>query len=155
MSVAAKTVRPLRVAERPRLSVVSSPSRRRGNTVTALLATAILGAALAICLLLNISLSNGSYELSALQHQSAALENTKAELVRESERLSTPQELARRAESIGMVPASGASYIDLNSNTIMETPGQAEQRRPASNVVPVAAIYRTGPTYYGMGNERG
>ncbi|MGQ4508045.1 hypothetical protein ACUH96_08825 [Dermabacteraceae bacterium P13077] len=155
MSVAAKTVRPLRVAERPRLSVVSSPSRKRGNTITALLATAILGAALAICLLLNISLSNGSYELTSLQRQITNLEHTKAELVRESERLATPQELARRAESIGMVPASGASYIDLSSNTIMESQGQEAARRQVSNTVPVAAIYRTGPTYYGMGNERG
>lgn len=155
MAVAAKTVRPLRGVERPRLSVVSSPASSRGSGATLVLITLILCAALGACLLLNISLSNGSYELSSLQREAANLETTRAELVRQVERLSTPQELARRAESIGMVPASGASYIDLNSNTIMATPGQAVERRPASSTVPVAAIYRTGPTYHGMGNERG
>ena len=75
--------------------------------------------------------------------------------------MGTPQELARQAREIGMVPVSDPAYIDLDTGKIIgetapaaQTEGNPELAEvPEKVAVPPAQIYDEPSAYHGMGNE--
>ncbi|MDO5646182.1 MAG: septum formation initiator family protein [Dermabacter sp.] len=142
-------------SRRPALALVARPQTQRSTLPFTILVSLILAGALVAMLLLNIAMSNTSYELTRLQGQSQSLAEQRQGLEERAETLGTPQELERRAREIGMVPAGEVAYIDLASGTIIGTAGVAEstgQALPAT--APTTEGGGPAPYDYGMGNER-
>ncbi|WP_394214503.1 hypothetical protein [Brachybacterium vulturis] len=125
------------------------------------LCTLIVVATLAALLYLNIQMSDTSYEITRLQGQSQRLTEESQALAETDERLGTPQELARQAREIGMVPVSDPAYIDLDTGEIIGETSPAAQtgataelaQVPERVAVPPAQIYDEPTAYHGMGNE--
>lgn len=117
----------------PRLRVVA-PARHRSAGGLALLSIALLGAGLMALLMLNISIGKGAYELSALQRQQRELAVDQQELSEQVEQVSAPQELARAAKELGMVPAPNTVFVKVPDGQVQgratvapEPPAPAEK----------------------------
>ncbi|WP_058235569.1 hypothetical protein [Devriesea agamarum] len=141
-------------ASAPRLTVVARPRPSRSNVPFVLLCTAILLATLGAVLALNISMGQGSYELSSLQRTSQKLVHEKQTLAERNQMLGAPQELERRARAIGMVPAGTSAYVDLATGKIIGDPHPAAADEAPKPGVPVPDLSTHGhKPYHGMGNE--
>lgn len=142
-------------APRPRLTVVTRPSPRSSSIPFTVLCSLIIAGTLFAVLMLNISMSDTSYRISALTKQSHQLTVQQQTLAEENERRGTPQELERRATELGMVPAGTPAYIDVATGKVIGDPqpaaGQAASATPPP--VPAAQIYDDENAYWGMGNE--
>jgi hypothetical protein len=109
----------------PRLKVVA-PARSGSRTGLALLAVALLAGGLITLLLLNISLSRGSYQLSDAQGEQRKLTERQQALEEEIEAARAPQHLAARARDLGMVPAPNTAFVELPSGKVRGKPAEAE-----------------------------
>lgn len=141
-------------APRPRLTVVTRPNPSSSSVPFTLLCTAVIAVTLFAVLMLNISMSDTSFRLAELQKESHRLTVQEQSLAEESERLSTPQELQKRATELGMVPAGTPAYIDLGQGAIIGEPLPAGGLAAPAELAPVpAAQIYDDDTYWGMGNE--
>jgi TolA-binding protein len=139
---------------RPRLAVVAAPSPRRSPLPFAVLCSLIVVATLAIVLFLNIQMSDTSYEITRLEAKSQKLTEQAQGLQEQEDQLSTPQELGKRAQDLGMVPAGSPSYIDLGSDSVVgEAQPVGSSSGAESSSIPEASIYEDSESYHGMGNE--
>jgi hypothetical protein len=120
----------------PRLRVVA-PTRQRSAGGLALVSIALLGAGLMALLMLNISIGKGAYELSALQKQQRELAVAQQQLSEQVEQVSAPQELARAARELGMVPAPNTVFVKVPD-------GQVQGRTTVAPEPPKKAV--TGAT---------
>src|SRR3954447_1437413 len=102
----------VRQRPQPRLRVVA-PAPRRSAGGLALLSVGLLGFGLLVLLLLNISIGKGAYALTELQQQQRELAENKQALAEQVQQESAPQELARRARHLGMVPAPNTAFVRL------------------------------------------
>lgn len=103
---------PVRARNRPRLRVVRAVTAApRAPFVTLVLA--ILGAGLIGLLLISSALQKGSFELRDLEQQAQQLRATEAELLHEVAERAAPDELARRADELGMVPADERAFLEV------------------------------------------
>ena len=167
-AVHAPAIRPVRGTRRSPtssarggLTVVASPKTAGSSMPFTMLCTLIVVATLAALLYLNIQMSDTSYEITRLQGQSQRLTEEGQALAQTNERLGTPQELARQAREIGMVPVSDPAYIDLDTGEIIGEANPAAQtgvnpelaKVPERVAVPLAQIYDEPTAYHGMGNE--
>jgi len=71
----------------------------------------VLGAGLVGLLLLNTNLQQSSFELRDLEQDTRLLRDRHAELTRQVAELAAPEELASRADALGMVPAQERQYL--------------------------------------------
>jgi len=121
---------PQQAEEHPRhIEIVSSRSQRRARPriVYALVGVAGLFLILVAQLLISIVLSDGAYQISSLQ-------STQKELVRDQQTLSerqrileSPQNLAGRAASLGMVGnVNGEGWLRLSDGKVLSSPTAAE-----------------------------
>lgn len=123
-------------ATAPRVRLVAPPSSARRRLPFGLLCGLLVLASLLGVLLLNISLSQGAYELHALQRdQRAAVEERQA-LAERLESTSSPGELARRATEQGMVPAGPTAFVALPEGRLVGTTAPAEDVPLAEGVAP-------------------
>ena len=109
----------------PRLKVVA-PARSGSRTGLALLAVALLAGGLMTLLVLNISLSRGSYQLSDAQLEGRRLAERQQALEEEIEAARAPQRLAARARDLGMVPAPNTAFVELPSGKVRGRPAEAK-----------------------------
>ena len=109
----------------PRLKVVA-PARSGSRTGLALLAVALLAGGLLTLLVLNISLSRGSYQLSDAQAEQHKLAERQQALQEEIEAAQAPQRLAKRARDLGMVPAPNTAFVELPSGKVRGKPAEAQ-----------------------------
>jgi cell division protein FtsB len=109
----------------PRLKVVA-PARSGSRTGLALLAVALLAGGLLTLLVLNISLSRGSYQLSDAQLEGRKLAERQQALEEEIEAARAPQRLAARARDLGMVPAPNTAFVELPSGKVRGRPAEAK-----------------------------
>lgn len=147
---------PAQSAAAPRLTVVARPQPRRSIMPFALVCTAIIALTLGAILMLNISMSDTSYRITRLTMQSRALDDRAQSLKEQGEQLATPQELARRAGALGMVPAAQPAYIDLATGSIVGTPTAAAGpagAAPATAPTTTPPAATPHPSYFGMGGE--
>ena len=102
---------------RPALSLAAITRRRKRLPV-------IVGAILAVmislgtALMLNISMSSNQYELVQLRFKEQAVSEENERLSQEIAFHQAPQNLAERAESLGMVPSQGRAQLDLSDGSI-------------------------------------
>ncbi|MFJ4073748.1 hypothetical protein [Curtobacterium sp. NPDC089991] len=127
---------------RPELVEVTPTAAQRrarpriGYAVTAVVA---LGVLLLAQLGISMVLSQGAYTLSALGTEQTNLSRTQQSLSEELRVLDSPQNLARNAQSLGMIANSTPVYLDPKTGRVYgtPTPAVADQATAAtSNQVP-------------------
>ncbi|MGW7469213.1 FtsB family cell division protein [Streptomyces xantholiticus] len=89
-----------------------------------LLVVLILSGGLITLLLLNSSLSQGSFELSELKKKTTELTDEQQALQRDVDRHSAPDALERRARELGMVPGGGPAFLGPDG-TVLGVPQKA------------------------------
>lgn len=121
---------PREVEEHPRhIEIVTTRSQRRARprVVYALVAVAGLFVILIAQLLLSIVLSQGSYDISALQATHKELSRDQQALTENLRVLQSPQNLAGRAEQLGMVlNTSGYGWLRLSDGAVLAAPTAAD-----------------------------
>lgn len=120
---------PREVQEHPlHVEIVSTRSQRRARPrlVYALVAVAGLFLILVTQLLLSILLSNGAYQISGLQGTHKELSRDQQTLTESLQVLESPQNLAGRAQQLGMVPNSGSQgWLRLSDGKVLHDPAAA------------------------------
>lgn len=116
------------IPEQPRrLDIV--PTRRqkqaRPKAFYALVTVGGLFAILVTQLLLSIVVSDGAYQISALQQQQKELTRDQQTLAEELQVLESPQHLAANAEQLGMVTNSNTAYLRLSDGAVLGNPAPA------------------------------
>jgi hypothetical protein len=111
-----------RPAPAPGLRVVSGTRGARpgsGGAAFAIACIALLAAGLVSLLLINISMSRGSYALHDLQATSGELADTQDALTQQLSVQKSPPHLAARAVAMGMVPAPNAAFLRLSDGKVV------------------------------------
>jgi hypothetical protein len=120
---------PREVQEHPRhVEIVSTRSQRRARPriVYALIAVGGLFVILMAQLLLSIALSQGAYQISSLQTEQKNLSRDQQTLTESLHVLQSPQNLASRATTLGMVMnSSGSGWLRLSDNSVLRNPSAA------------------------------
>ena len=125
---------------RPELRVVSAP-QARPRLQLAIGAMALLAVGLVVLLMLNISLSRGSYELYQGQLQQRDLDEQRQALREQLMAQQAPQQLAQRARALGMVPAGNPAFVRLPDGSVVGVPQAAKAEpkpTPSGTVKPSA-----------------
>lgn len=109
------------------IEIVSSLAQRRARPrlVYALIATAALFVLLLTQLAISIALSQGAYQISALQNEQTTLNRSEAKYSEKLQVLSSPQNIANNATALGMVRNQNPVYLDLNTLKVFGTPTPA------------------------------
>lgn len=113
---------------RPRkLDIVQTRSQKRARPKSfyALVTVGGLFAILVAQLLLSIVVSDGAYQISALQQQQKELARDQQSLTEELHVLESPQHLAANAEQLGMVTNSNMAYLRLSDGAVLGNPAAA------------------------------
>lgn len=122
------------------LSVVPAPLPRTGRGIT-VLCLGILMIALAVVLVANITVSNRQYQMLELRAQQTELSETNELLSQRVGYLEAPQNLAARADGLGMVDPAGAATVDVASGGVSgEAVAASEGERGATYVNPPASL---------------
>jgi hypothetical protein len=107
--------------ERARLTVVPRRSHAPRVPFVILISVVLLGGVVGL-LLFNTSMQQDSFKATALETQAAQLHAEEQSLQMELDRLRDPQEVAQRAERLGMVPLLNPAFIRLSDGTILGNP---------------------------------
>lgn len=128
---------PLEAPHRRRgsIEIVTSRMQRqaRPRVLYALIATAALFVLLLTQLGVSIALSQGAYQISALQNTQTSLGRTQQKYSQKLQVLSSPQNIANNAAALGMVRNSNPVYLDLSTQKVYGTPTPAASDAAASN----------------------
>ncbi|MHA7176067.1 hypothetical protein ACX80D_05380 [Arthrobacter sp. Sr24] len=118
--------------------VVSAP--RRGRSPLAITLALIFVTAMAVVLIMSISVSKGQYELVGLKNQQSELIKANQTMEQEIGANQAPQELAARAAALGMVPAGTTGQIDVRTKTVSGSPLPATVDTKGLVSIPAAVI---------------
>jgi len=116
-------------SQRPRhVEIVSTRAQRRARPklAYAVITIASLFTIFAAQLLLSIVVSDGAYQVSALQDEQRDLLRTQDALTEQLNVLESTQNLSGRAAQLGMVPNAWPLAIDLASGSVYQLPGSAD-----------------------------
>ncbi|WP_435198143.1 hypothetical protein [Janibacter sp. GS2] len=98
---------------------VVTPEERTGSAWFPTMCVALLLAGLGAVLGLNTAMAQDSFEVTALEAESARLADTQDSLTHSINSRSAPQRLGREAGDLGMVPAGSAAFIDLDEGAVL------------------------------------
>ncbi len=121
MAIPAKAIRrspSMQNAGTPKLQVVRPPRKQRARVPFLAVCITILIGAMLGALVLNTSMASTAYEMHSTQLELARTLQHNQEHAAEVDRLSSPSRLAEKAQSLGMVPGEGVTYIDLDAGTL-------------------------------------
>ncbi len=106
------------------IEIVPTRTQKRARPKLAYAAVVVTGvlAIVVTQLLLSIGLSDGAYEISSLQSQQKELDRSNQVLTEQFDKLSSPQNLAASAESLGMVANSAPVYLRLSDGAVLGSP---------------------------------
>lgn len=130
------------VGQRPHLEVVRMASRRASQVPFVVLGAVMLTLGLLALLLLNLTISQGSYALRDLQDRSATLKDTSVALRQDINEVSSPGHLATKAQELGMGPANSPAFVDPRTGTVT---GVAEAATHASEFTVVSGSQAVAP----------
>ncbi|MWV49679.1 hypothetical protein GRS96_10375 [Rathayibacter sp. VKM Ac-2803] len=141
----ARPARPGAPSERPRIEAVPTVARSpRPKLVYGIVAVAGLFAIIVVQLLVSVGLSQGAYQISALQTEQKTLTRSNAEKQDAVDTLSSPQNLATAAQGLGMVANTAPVYLRLSDGAVLGDPTSAAASEvgtaAASTLVPNALI---------------
>ncbi|WP_066038991.1 hypothetical protein [Herbiconiux solani] len=116
----------------PRIEIVPTRSQKRARPKIAYAAVVVTGvlAIVVTQLMLSIGLSDGAYEISSLQQTQKELDRSNQVLSEQFDKLSSPQNLAASAESLGMVANSAPVYLRLSDGAVLGSPVAASASAP-------------------------
>lgn len=100
-------------AARPGLRVLPGGRSSAPRAPFVVLVLFVLGVGLVGLLLLNTNLQQSSFELRDLEQETRLLRDRHAELSQLVAQQASPEELAERADALGMVPAEERQYLVL------------------------------------------
>ena len=126
--------------QRTPLSVVPHREVRRSRMSTVVMCALALAAALMGILFLNIQISSGQYRLTELTIQERALIQENEALTQDIEANAAPQNLAARANDLGMVPAQNVGTVQLSTGAVAAASGVAEEGKAQDILVPPAKM---------------
>lgn len=127
MAIQSKALRkaPLRNSKKgPDLSVVKPPATQRVRVPFLAICLMILGGAMLGALVLNTSMASTAYVMHSTKLELARTQQYNDEQAEQVDRLSSPSRLAEKAESLGMVPQEGVTYIDLENGALIGKAGK-------------------------------
>lgn len=104
-----------------RLRIVPTPAPKQGFVATVLICVGILLSAFIALFALNTSMMKTAFEIQSVEKQINLARSTEATLENEILRLSSPNELSKQAEELGLTPATGIRHIDLAAQRIIES----------------------------------
>ncbi|KQQ01478.1 MULTISPECIES: hypothetical protein [unclassified Rathayibacter] len=142
----ARPARPGAPTERPRIEAVPDAAKSpRPKLVYGIVAVAGLFAIIVVQLLVSVGLSQGAYQISALQTEQKTLTRSNAEKQDAVDTLSSPQNLATAAQGLGMVANTAPVYLRLSDGAVLGDPASAAASEvgtaaTASTLVPNALI---------------
>ncbi len=113
-------VAPTRV--RPRLESVAAPAARMARFPFLLVLIGVFGFGMAGLLMLNTTLQNQAFQSRGLSRQATELAYTQADLENQLDVLAAPQELARRASTLGMRPNPYPAFLVLPKGKVIGKP---------------------------------
>lgn len=119
---------PKRVDDTRHIEIVTTRSQRRARPRLAhsLVIIAGLFAVLTSQLLLSIALADGAYQISALQAEQKEVSRAQQSVTEDLNVLQSPQNLAARAESLGLVSNNSAVYLNLADGSVLGAPEAAK-----------------------------
>ena len=119
---------PKRADDTRHIEIVTTRSQRlaRPRLAYSLIIIAGLFAVLASQLLLSIALADGAYQISALQTEQKEVSRAQQSVTEELNVLQSPQNLAARAESLGLVSNNNAVYLNLANGAVLGSPTAAK-----------------------------
>lgn len=122
--------------------VVTTRRQRRARPRVIHAVVAIMGviAIVGAQLLLSIAISGGAYRISDLQQEQRELTRESLSLGEQLSVAAATQHLANAAASLGMIPAPGAAFLDLETGVAVGAPGMPDTKGcgGACNLVPNA-----------------
>jgi hypothetical protein len=110
------------------IEIVTTRAQRRARPKSfyAVLAVSAVFALLLAQLMLSIVVSDGAYQITTLQAEQKQLSRTEQSLAEKLDLLASPQSLAQRAESLGMVVGtSSPAFLRLSDGALIGTPTAA------------------------------
>jgi hypothetical protein len=111
---------------------VSRPAAARPRTPFVLLLLALLGGGLVCLLLINTTLAEGSFQITAMQQKNASLAQQVQTAEQETTALKSPASIAARAQQLGMRPVGRLHFLDLKNGRIYSQPA----KEPGVTAVP-------------------
>ncbi|MEX1077509.1 MAG: hypothetical protein WED09_00180 [Homoserinimonas sp.] len=126
-SLPERSAQPKRADDPRHIEIVTTKSQRvaRPRLAYSLIIIAGLFAVLASQLLLSIALADGAYRISALQTEHKELSRAQQSVTEQLNVLQSPQNLAARAESLGLVSNNSAVYLNLATGAVLGSPKAA------------------------------
>lgn len=121
---------PQQRATQPRLRVVTGEEVRRSSTGFSILCAMLLGAGLLALLLLNTARAEQSFALGALQQSSTTLTDNEEQLRSDISSVSAPQQVALKAQEMGMVPAGQVAYVRASDRKVLGVASPAAAGTP-------------------------
>jgi hypothetical protein len=112
-------------SQAPRLRVVTGAPLQRGGAALVVICATLLATGLIGLLLLNTALAQGSFTLHDLRTTSDQLTDAKVALSQSLDASKSPANLAKRAFSMGMVPAQSAAFLRLTDGKVIGVAQQA------------------------------
>ena len=135
---------PARRVDQPRpLRLVPAAVGRPGNWLFASLCVLLLGGGLFALLMLNTAMAEGSFTLHDLQSTSGELTDTQEALTEAIDAQRSPDNLAKRALGLGMVPSESAAFLRLSDGKVLGV-AQAAKKDKAFSVVTAPQAAPTG-----------
>lgn len=122
------TGHPKRADDTRSIEIVTTRSQRlaRPRLAYSLIIIAGLFAVLASQLLLSIALADGAYQISALRAEHKEVSRAQQSVTEDLNVLQSPQNLAARAESLGLVSNTSAVYLNLATGAVLGVPHAAK-----------------------------
>lgn len=114
----------------PRLRVVTGTEVRRSNTAFTVICSTLLALGLLALLLLNTARAEQSFALSELKSSSTTLHDNERQLRSDIANVSAPQQVALKAQEMGMAPAPEVTYLRASDHKVLGVASRAEAADP-------------------------
>lgn len=119
-----------------RQRAAAARQRVRSRTPFVLLLIGLLGGGLVCLLLINTTLAQGSFQITAMQHKNADLAQQEQALQQQITQEQSPASIAARARQLGMRPAGRLRFIDLKTGRIFSQPAHVPGVIPVPGYTP-------------------
>lgn len=143
-TAAARTTAPLRAPRRapsrPPLRLVEAGARQVSRVPFLVLCAALLMSGLVAVLVLNTTLSQGSFTLAELQTKAATLDDQELALRQDIDAVSSSGNLAAAAAGLGMAPASEPMFLDPETGRVSGVAPEIKQAQNFTVVTGRAAV---------------
>ncbi|WP_050669185.1 hypothetical protein [Luteipulveratus halotolerans] len=107
------------VSRPARLRVITGEEVRRSNTGFGVLCALLMTVGLLAVLLLNTARAEQSFALGSLQQTSDRLSDNEEQLRTDLANVQAPQQLALKAQEMGMVPAGEVAYVRTSDHKVL------------------------------------